>query len=115
MARMKTSTGNFFEDFHLGQKIAHATPRTLTQGDAALYTALYGSRFALQSSDTFAQTLGLARSPLDDLLVFHTVFGKSLPDISLDAVANLGYADGRFFNHVPSGPTPSGPSRVIAL
>src|SRR4029077_8720172 len=94
--KMKTNAGNFFEDFRLGQKIAHATPRTLSQGDAALYQALYGSRFALQSSDVFAQTVGLAKSPLDDLLVFHTVFGKSVPDISLNAVANLGYAEGRF-------------------
>ena len=79
----KTNTGNFFEDFKLGQKLAHATPRTLSHGDQALYTALYGSRFALQSSDTFAQSVGLPRAPLDDLLVFHTVFGKTVPDISL--------------------------------
>ena len=51
----KTSAGNFFEDFRVGQEIRHATPRTLTEGDAALYIALYGSRFALNSSDAFAQ------------------------------------------------------------
>ena len=33
---------------------------------------------------------------IDDILAFHIVFGKSVPDISLNAVANLGYADGRF-------------------
>ena len=96
----KIASGNFFEDFHLGQKIRHATPRTLTHGDAALYTALYGSRFALQSADSFAQTVGLPRAPLDDLLVFHTVFGKTVADISLNAVANLGYAEGHFLKHV---------------
>jgi 2-methylfumaryl-CoA hydratase len=112
---LKTSSGNFFEDFHLGQKIVHATPRTLSQGDAALYQALYGSRFALQSSDTFAQGCGLPRSPLDDLLVFHTVFGKSVPDISLNAVANLGYAQGRFLRPVYAGETLSAHSEVIGL
>ncbi|MEI9990694.1 MAG: MaoC family dehydratase [Rhizomicrobium sp.] len=112
---MKTNVGNFFEDFHVGQKIAHATPRTLTQGDAALYQALYGSRFALQSSDFFAQEVGLPRSPLDDLLVFHTVFGKSVPDISLNAVANLGYAEGRFLKPVYPGETLSAHSEVIGL
>ena len=45
----KTNPGNFFEDFRLGQEIAHATPRTVTEGDMALYTALSGSRFALHS------------------------------------------------------------------
>ena len=112
---MKTISGNFFEDFHVGQKIAHATPRTLTHGDAALYQALYGSRFALQCSDFFAQEVGLPRSPLDDLLVFHTVFGKSVPDISLNAVANLGYAEGRFLKPVYPGETLSAHSEVIGL
>jgi 2-methylfumaryl-CoA hydratase len=111
----KTNPGNFFEDFHVGQKIAHATPRTLTHGDAAVYQALYGSRFALQSSDTFAQFLGLPKSPLDDLLVFHTVFGKSVPDISLNAVANLGYAEGKFLKHVYPGETLTVNSEIIGL
>ncbi len=112
---MKTSTGNFLEDFRVGQKLTHATPRTLTHGDAALYQALYGSRFALQSADTFAQGLALKRSPLDDLLVFHTVFGKTVPDISLNAVANLGYAEGRFFKPVYPGATLSAHSEVIGI
>jgi 2-methylfumaryl-CoA hydratase len=112
---MKTNPGNYFEDFHVGQRIAHATPRTLTHGDAALYQALYGSRFALQSSDTFAQFVGLPKSPLDDFLVFHTVFGKTVPDISLNAVANLGYAEGRFLRPVYPGETLSAHSEVIGL
>jgi 2-methylfumaryl-CoA hydratase len=111
----KTNPGNFFEDFRLGQKLVHATPRTLTAGDASLYTALYGSRFALQSADAFAQSLGLPRAPLDDLLVFHTVFGKTVPDISLNAVANLGYAEGRFLKPVYPGVTVSAVSEVIGL
>ncbi|MBS0470293.1 MAG: MaoC family dehydratase [Proteobacteria bacterium] len=112
---MKTNPGNYFEDFRVGQKIAHATPRTLNHGDVALYQALYGSRFALQSSDAFAQAVGLPKSPLDDLLVFHTVFGKSVPDISLNAVANLGYAEGRFLRPVYPGETLSAHSEVIGL
>jgi 2-methylfumaryl-CoA hydratase len=112
---MKTNSGNFFEDFRLGQRIAHATPRTLTDGDRALYTALYGSRFAPQSSDAFARALGFAASPMDDLLVFHTVFGKSVPDISLNAVANLGYAEGKFLKPVYAGATLSASSEVIGL
>src|SRR6185295_11897688 len=88
----KTSAGNFFEDFRLGQTIRHATPRTMTVGDVALYTGLFGGRFAVQSSDAFAKGIGYREAPIDDLLVFHVVFGKSVPDISRNAVANLGYA-----------------------
>ncbi len=111
----KTGTGNFFEDFTVGQTIVHATPRTLTTGDAALYTALYGSRFAVQSSDTFARSIGYERAPLDDFLVFHIVFGKTVTDISLNAVANLGYAEGRFLAPVFPGDTLSSTSEVIGV
>lgn len=98
----KANAGNFFEDFEIGQKILHATPRTVTYGDVALYTALYGSRFAVQSSSQFARSIGYRDAPIDDLLVFHVVFGKTVPDISLNAIANLGYADCRF--SVPAFP-----------
>jgi 2-methylfumaryl-CoA hydratase len=111
----KTTNGNFFEDFSLGQVINHATPRTLTAADQALYTALYGSRFAVQSSDAFARAIGFEQSPLDDMLVFHVVFGKTVPDISLNAVANLGYADCRFLKPVFPGDTLSTISTVIGL
>ena len=111
----KISAGNFFEDFRLGQVLVHATPRSLTAGDSAVYMSLYGPRFAVQSADTFATAVGYARAPLDDLLVFHTVFGKTVPDVSLNAVANLGYAQCRFLAPVYPGDTLSTTSEVIGL
>ena len=101
----KTRAGNFFEDFRVGQEIRHATPRTIGEGDAALYMALTGSRFLQHCSDPFARSHGLPRAPVEDLLAFHIVFGKTVPDISLNAVANLGYADGRFLSLVYPGDT----------
>jgi len=109
------SVGNFFEDFRIGQVIKHATPRTITTGDVALYTALYGSRFAVQSSDVFAKNIGYARAPVDDLLVFHIVFGKTVPEISLNAIANLGYASCQFLLPVYPGDTLNAISEVIGL
>ncbi len=111
----KATTGNFLEDFRIGQVLRHATPRTVTAGDQALYTALYGSRFAVQSADAFAAKLGYPRAPVDDMLVFHVVFGKSVPDVSLNAVANLGYADCRFLAPVYPGDTLHAESEVIGL
>ena len=111
----KTNSGNFFEDFRVGQQMVHATPRTISAGDVALYTALYGNRFAVQSSDAFAKAIGLPQAPVDDLLVFHVVFGKTVPDISLNAVANLGYAECRFLKPVFPGDTLSARSEVIGL
>ena len=107
--------GNFFEDFHIGQTLEHGPPRTLTEGDAALYCGLYGARFAPHAAATAARAIGFERSPLDDLLVFHTVFGKSVPDVSLNAVANLGYAECVFRKPVFAGATLNARSRVIGL
>lgn len=109
------SEGNFFEDFRIGQVFHHATPRTITEGDVALCTALTGSRFAVNSSVEFARRIGFKDAPIDDLLVFNIVFGKSVADISQNAVANLGYAEGRFDAAVYPGDTLQATSSVIGL
>lgn len=111
----KTNPGNYFEDFYVGQELVHTSPRTLTAGDAALNTALYGARFALTSGATFAASMGMERMPLDALLVFHTVFGKTVPEVSLNAVANLGYAACRFTGPVFAGDTLTARSQVIGV
>jgi 2-methylfumaryl-CoA hydratase len=111
----KTASGRFFEDFSPGQIIHHATPRTVTEADAALYLALTGSRFGLHCSATLARMAGLPRPPIEDLLTFHLVFGRSVPDISLNAVANLGYADGRFGTLLYPHDTISASSTVLGV
>jgi 2-methylfumaryl-CoA hydratase len=115
MTDSKTNPGNFFEDFRIGQEIRHAVPRTITSGDVALYTALYGTRYAINTSDAFAKAIGLPRAPVDDLITFNVVFGKTVPDISLNAIANLGYAGCRFLAPVYPGDTLSATSIVTGL
>ncbi|HUC69234.1 MAG TPA: MaoC family dehydratase [Stellaceae bacterium] len=111
----KTDPGRFFEDFHLGETLFHATPRTVSDADAALYLALTGTRFAVNSADPFAAALGFVRAPLDDFLAFHIVFGKTVPDVSINAVANLGYAAGIFGAPLYPGDTVTARSEVIGL
>ena len=112
---MKTNPGRFFEDYRLGEVIRHAVPRTVKMGERALYHMLYPARHALYSSDAFAQSCGLPFSPLDDMIAFHVVFGKTVPDVSLNAVANLGYAEGRFLEPIWPGDTLRSESEVIGL
>ncbi|MFS3128636.1 MaoC family dehydratase [Nocardioides sp. Bht2] len=114
-ATSKTNPGNFFEDFALGQVIEHATPRTVTEGDRALYGALYPTRFALPSSAEFAASVGLRPAPVEELIAFHIAFGKTVPDVSLNAVANLGYAELRFHEPIVPGDTLATRSEVIGL
>jgi 2-methylfumaryl-CoA hydratase len=111
----KTNPGRFFEDYTPGQVIRHAVPRTLSGGERAVYHALYPARHALTSSDEFARSCGLPAAPFDELAVFHTVFGKSVPDISVNAIANLGYAQGRWLAPVWPGDTLTASSTVIGV
>jgi len=111
----KINVGNFFEDFSIGQKIVHPLPRTISEGDVSLYIAFTGSRSALHSSDVVANEMGYEKRPIDDTLMFHLTFGKSVQDISLNAIANLGYAEIAFPNPVYIGDTVSMTSSVIGL
>src|SRR5215216_1776 len=92
----KVTTGRYFEDFGIGQHLVHPLPRTLHGGDISSYMALTGECPPLSASTELARSLGFAREVMPDLLVFHIVFAKSVPDVSHLATANLGYADVRF-------------------
>ncbi len=114
-ASEKCFLSRYFEDYHVGDEIVHALPRTITEGDAAVYMAVTGSRFALYCSDEYARAMGYARAPIDDMLAFHMVFGRTVPDISLNAVANLGYAGVTFGAPVYTGDTVNAKSTVIGV
>src|SRR3990170_76318 len=109
----KTRAGNFFEDFATGQVFHHAVPRTVTEGDLALYIALTGDRRPLHCSAEFARSLGFPCQTAHDLLVFHIVFGRAVPDVTLNSPANLGYADVRFLRPVLPGDTLRAETEVI--
>ena len=111
----KTNPGRFFEDYTVGEVIDRAVPRTISGGERALCHELYPARHALYSSDEFARASGLPTSPIDDLAGFHMVFGKTVPDISRNAVANLGYAEGRFLLPIYPGDSLRATSEVIGL
>ena len=112
---MKATTGNFFEDFRIGQRIQHPVPRTIHGGDLAHYIALTGDRRATSSSTDVARGLGRAREVAQDLLTFHVVFGKTVGEVSLNAVANLGYAQVLFKRPVYPGDTLCAETEVIGL
>ena len=112
---MKNFKSRFFEDYFIGDEINHSVPRTITEGDVALYLATTGSRFALNYSKEFSKSLGFNETPVDDILMFHLVFGRTVPDLSLNAIANLGYAGVRFQRPVYIGDTLSAKSKIIGL
>lgn len=80
----KGSVQNFFEDFFVGQSFDCPTPRVLTNADRVAYIAFTGDR-----TPRFCNARGL----IHPLIVFHTALGQTVRQISLNAQANLGYAE----------------------
>jgi 2-methylfumaryl-CoA hydratase len=98
--------GNFFEDFSVGQRLICSPPRMVTTGDAALYTALTGDR-----TPGFCGADGV----IHPLVVFHVSFGQTVRTISLNARANLGYADVRWHTIVRAGDTLTTELEIVGL
>ena len=111
----KNFKSRYFEDYKLNEEINHSVPRTITDGDVAIYLSTTGSRFALNYSAEFSKTLGLKKIPIDDILLFHMVFGRTVPDLSLNAIANLGYAGVKFHKPAFVGDTLNASSKIIGL
>ena len=57
----------------------------------------------------------LNAAPIDDMLLFHIAFGRTVNDISLNAVANLGYANIQFKRNAYVGDTIRSESQVIGI
>ena len=105
----------FLRGFPPRPDLRHATPRTLTGGDFSLYTALFGGRFAVHSSAEFAKAIGYPGGPIDDLLVFHIVFGKTVTGCLAQRGGQLGYAGMHWLAPVYRGRHASATSEVIGL
>ena len=111
----KNFKSRYFEDYKLNEEINHSVPRTITDGDVSIYLSTTGSRFPLNYSAEFSRKLGLKKIPIDDILLFHMVFGRTVPDLSLNAIANLGYAGVKFHKPAFVGDTLNACSKIIGL
>ena len=111
----KNFKSRYFEDYNLNEEIEHSVPRTITEGDVSIYLSTTGSRFPLNYSIKFSKEIGFIKMPVDDILLFHLVFGRTVPDLSLNAIANLGYAGVVFNKPAYVGDTISASSKIIGL
>lgn len=97
--------GNFFEDFELGQTFQSGW-RAITTGDQALYISFTGDRTPAYCD---------ARGWVHPLLLMHMVFGQTVRDVSLNARANLGYAEMVWHATLGAGEAVSTRTTVVGL
>ena len=107
--------GRFYEDFTVGAHHRHHWGRTVTDGEASLFTSWTMNCNPLYFNRVYAQSLGHPTTPVNPLLATNIVFGLSVEDLSEQALAHLGYWKLRFLGPVYPGDTLFSESVVLDL
>lgn len=109
----KWPKGNHYEDFELGHVYQHHWGRTLNDGDNSLFSTLTLSFNPLYFNAEYAQAHGHGGVVLNPMLVFLTVFGLSVEDLSEAGGLFLGVDDLKFHRTVYPGETLTARSTVM--
>jgi 2-methylfumaryl-CoA hydratase len=115
MAVIRKKTGNFLEDFRIGQVLRHKVGKTVTEGLVNAFTEFSMSTNPLHKNRRYAQAYGFRDTILPPGLVMAVVFSQSVEDISENARANLEYVDMRFGAPVHIGDTIESTSLVLGV
>lgn len=106
--------GNRYEDMTEGRVFEHHWGRTITDGDNAAFTTQTLSFCPLYFNEPYAQSLGHPMTVVNPLLVFNTVFGLTVEDLSEGGGPFLGVDDCEFLADVYVGDTLTARSTVVA-
>jgi acyl dehydratase len=104
--------GNAYEDFEVGQHFQHHWGRTVTAGDNARFTTLRINANPLYFNERYATAHGHDGTVVDPLLVFNTVLGLSVEDLSERDTLFLGVDDCTFHKQLSVGATLTAESEV---
>lgn len=74
--------GNQYEDFETGQVFKHHWGRTINAGDNSLFCSLTLHYSPLYFNVEYAKEMGHDGIPVNPLLIFNTVLGLSVEDLS---------------------------------
>jgi itaconyl-CoA hydratase len=106
--------GRFFEDLEVGVTYEHAGGRTIESADNAWFTLLTNNNNELHFNTDYAEKTLLGRRLVNSCLTLSVVTGLSVPGISRNAAANLGWDDVRLPAPVFEGDTLRARSTVTA-
>jgi acyl dehydratase len=102
------SFNNYFEDFNTGKRIIHSVRKTFLESDNNIFSLLImDERLKFLCSSKNEKKL------LNDVLLFSTMVGFSVPDISWNAIANLDYEKVEFIKPVYIGDTIKAETEIL--
>jgi acyl dehydratase len=105
--------GRYFEDFTVGDVYRHAHGRTITETDNTWFTLLTNNTHDIHFNADYASRTEFGRPLVVSTLTLAIVTGLSVPDVSQNAVANLGWDDVKLTAPVFAGDTIYAESEVL--
>ena len=108
--------GRYFDEWHVGDRIAHAVTRTVTETDNVLISTLTHNPQPLHLDHESAAASEFGKPLVNSIFTFGLMVGVSVSDTTLGTlVANLGYTDLAFPAPVFIGDTLRTETEVSAL
>ncbi|MFI5254065.1 MAG: MaoC family dehydratase [Candidatus Limnocylindrales bacterium] len=107
--------GRFLEDFTVGDVYRHAHGRTISETDNTWFTLLTNNTNDLHFNADYAARTEFGRPLVNSALTLAIVTGLSVPDVSQNAVANLGWDAVRLPAPVFAGDTIYAESEVLEV
>ncbi len=107
--------GNFLEDFHVGDRFEHWPGRTITETDNIQFSLLTMNQHPMHCDSNFAAKSEFGRPLVNSGLTVAVVLGLTVNDISLNAIANLGWKQINLTAPVFPGDTVYARTEILAV
>jgi acyl dehydratase len=107
--------GRFLEDFGVGDVYRHAHGRTVNETDNTWFTLLTNNSHQIHINADYAAKTEFGRPLVVSTLTLAIITGLSVPDVSQNAVANLGWDNVRLVAPVFAGDTLYASSEVLEV
>ena len=108
--------GRYFDEWQVGDRIAHSVTRTVTETDNVLISALTHNPQPLHLDHELAAASEFGRPLVNSIYTFGLMVGVSVADTTLGTlVANLGYDKLVFPNPVFAGDTLMSETECLAV
>ena len=107
-------TGRCYEDFEVGEVYRSRFGRTVTAADNQLFTHLTMNTNPLHFDEEYARRTRWGKILVNSTFTLALVVGMSVPDVSEQAMANLGWSEIRLPNPVFLGDTLYCETEVLA-
>jgi len=113
MAVRQGWTGRVFEDFHVGDVYEHPLGRTVIAADNIWFTCLTMNTNPIHFDAEYAAKTEFGRPLVNSCFTLALVTGQSVTDLTVNAVANLGWDEVKLPHPLFEGDTVRSKSEVL--